>query len=33
MLTNNYKKITVERQQLISTTQTIAVFDVTQHEE
>ena len=32
-LTNNYKKITVERQQLISTVQTIAVFDVVQHEE
>ena len=33
MLTNNYKKIAVVRTDVITTVQTIVVFDVTQHEE
>jgi hypothetical protein len=33
VLTNNYKKIAIERTDVIKTVQTIAVFDVTQHEE
>jgi hypothetical protein len=33
MLTNNYKKIAIMRTDVIKTVQTIAVFDVTQHEE
>jgi hypothetical protein len=33
VLTNNYKKIAIERTDVITTVQTIAVFDVVQYEE